>query len=118
MLVLGALLSEMDTPERYYIQLAVVGMVALLSVVSAIASLKKKSWGICTMGLLFGIAAAFWLYAAAGLAFATSSDLAVISVAIFPAAIGLLCAWFSLAVFKDYQRTKLHITMPVRTHDA
>ena len=118
LLVLGALLSKMDTPERYYIQLALVGLIVSLSMVSAIASLHQKLWGICIMGLLFGVAAVFWLSAAAGLAFATVADPTSLSIALFLAAIGLVCAWFTIAVFQDYQRFKLHKVSAVHAHDA
>ena len=117
LLLVGALFSKMDTPERYNIQLAVVGVVAFLSVVSAIASLRKRSWGICMMGLLFGIAAAFWILAAGALVLATSSDLNAVSLAVAPAAIGVLCARYSLTVFQDYQQSRLNRTSPVRSSE-
>lgn len=98
MLVLGALLSKMDTMERYYTQLWVVGAVALLCVVASVGSLMRRPWAAWLLTALYGMAASFWLYAAITLALVPGHG-ASSGIALFPAAIGLLCAGFAVSLY-------------------
>jgi hypothetical protein len=99
LLVLGATLSKMETVERYYMQLSVVVSIELLCVVAAIGALRRHGWAVWLLTALYGLAATFWLYSALELAQVPEPGLAVLGIAAFPAAIGLLCAHYACALF-------------------
>jgi cellobiose-specific phosphotransferase system component IIC len=108
LLVLGALLSKMDTLERYYAQLWVVLAIASLCVVASVGSLLQRRWAAWTLTALYAAAAAFWLYSAATLAQVSTPEMSAFSLAAFPAAIGILCASFTVALFAHCSDRSAH----------
>lgn len=102
--MLGALLSKMDTIERYYVQVGVVSAVAVLCVVASIGSLMNRIWAAWLLTGLYGVAALFWLYCAGALAFDSVPGASGVGLATIPALIGILCATFSVVLF-DYCRS-------------
>jgi hypothetical protein len=118
LLFLGALLSKMDTIERYYTQLWVVGTVALLCVIASIGSLLKQPWAEWLLAVLYGVAAAFWLYSAFELAQASAASDLGFGLAAFPAAIGIVCMGFAVALFLHCQSQGLLLQKVRRSDDA
>jgi hypothetical protein len=99
LLVLGALLSKMDTIERYYTQLWIVGVVAVLCVVAAVGALAQSHLATWLLTVLYGLAAAFWLYSAITLALVSVPGESSFGLAVFPALIGIVCGSFAAALF-------------------
>jgi len=66
-LLVGALLSSMDTEERYYVQLAAVLFVAAVSVVAVVGAVRQYQWGKHLLTLVYAAAGVFWVYAGVGL---------------------------------------------------
>ena len=65
---LGALLSKMDTDERYYLQLGVFTLASALGVLASIKAFSDRPWSrIVLLGLSWA-SALFWLSSAISLA--------------------------------------------------
>jgi hypothetical protein len=89
----------MDTIDRYYTQLWVVGVVAVLCVVAAVGALMSLHSATWLLTVLYGLAAAFWLYSAIALALVSGPGVSGIGPAVFPALIGIVCGSFAVALF-------------------
>jgi Flp pilus assembly pilin Flp len=94
LLLIGALISNMDTVERYYAQLAVAGAVSLVAMISIVGAFLERAWPRYGFLLLSWASAAFWISSAHSLYEVSRTSEANEGIHVIPAAFGV----FNLAL--------------------
>jgi hypothetical protein len=64
LLFVGALLSQMETVERYFLQLGVFTLIAMFGVVAGVKAFSNRPWSRITLLGLSWISALFWFLSA------------------------------------------------------
>jgi hypothetical protein len=90
LLLIGALISNMDTVERYYVQLAVVVTVSLVAAISIVGAFLERTWARLGFLLLSWASAAFWISSAHSLYEVSHTSEATEGIHLIPAAFGVL----------------------------
>lgn len=102
LLWLGAVLSKMETIERYYVQLSIASFVGIIAISSAIGAFAGRSWARGTLLLLSLAAATFMLSSAYSLYRAQTVLPSLSGVHIFPSiAGGIFLALAALLLFTE-----------------